>query len=91
MREDKLPEGTGDSVVRPVKVWDLPVRLFHWLLVALVVTSFVTGNMGGNAMQNHVRSGLAIFTLLLFRIVWGWVGSRTARFSDFLYSPAAAW
>lgn len=91
MREEKLPEGTGDGAVRPVKVWDLPVRLFHWFLVALVVTSFVTGNMGGNAMQNHVRSGLAIFTLLLFRIIWGWVGSRTARFSDFLYSPAAAW
>jgi cytochrome b len=85
------PDSSGHGDVHPVKVWDLPIRLFHWLLVALVITSFVTGNMGGNAMQNHVRSGYAILVLLLFRILWGVAGSHTTRFRSFLHSPAAAW
>lgn len=91
MRENDSRSANDGATVQPVKVWDLPVRLFHWLLVALVVTSFVTGNMGGNAMQNHIRSGYAILTLLLFRIMWGLVGSRTARFSDFIHGPGSAW
>ncbi len=57
-----------------VRVWDLPTRVFHWALVALVVTSFVTGKVGGNAMTWHMYSGYGILTLLLFRIVWGFVG-----------------
>jgi cytochrome b len=72
-------------------VWDLPTRLFHWALVLLVVLSFVTAKIGGNAMQYHVWSGAAILTLLLFRLIWGFIGSRTARFTQFVRAPSAAW
>jgi len=77
--------GTPKSVV----VWDAPTRLFHWLLVAFVLISFVTGNIGGNAMQYHKWSGYMVLTLLLFRIVWGLIGSRESRFVNFVKGPAA--
>jgi len=71
------------------RVWDLPTRLFHWSLVALVAAAFVTVNLGGNAMVWHGRCGLAILGLLVFRIVWGMVGSTYARFAQFVRGPAA--
>ena len=74
-------------MTRVVKVWDLPVRLFHWSLVLLVVFSFTTGKLGGDWMEWHLRSGFCILTLVLFRIVWGLAGSQTARFSDFIHGP----
>jgi cytochrome b len=74
--------------MRPIKVWDLPVRLFHWLLVALIALAW--GTETSNHMEWHVWCGYAILTLLLFRIVWGLIGSDTARFSRFLKSPVAA-
>lgn len=74
-----------------IPVWDLPTRLFHWLLVVMVAVSFITGNIGGNAMQYHEWSGFAILILLTFRITWGFVGSRTSRFRDFVKGPAAVW
>jgi cytochrome b len=72
-----------------ILVWDAPVRLFHWLLVALMLTSYFSGRAGGDWMNLHFWSGYAILTLLLFRICWGFVGSTTARFSDFVKGPAA--
>lgn len=74
--------------MRPIKVWDLPVRLFHWLLVVLIAAAWVTQEY--DLMGWHVRVGWSILTLLLFRVVWGFVGSDTARFSRFLRSPLAA-
>ena len=71
-----------------VLVWDLPTRVFHWLLVTLVIVSFVTGNIGGNAMQYHEWSGCAILALLVFRGVWGFIGSEPSRFKSFLKGPA---
>jgi cytochrome b len=73
-----------------ILVWDAPVRLFHWALVMLMVVSYFTGRAGGDWMKFHFWSGYAILTLLLFRICWGFVGSTTARFSDFVKGPAAA-
>jgi cytochrome b len=70
-----------------VKVWDLPLRLFHWLLVAAVATAFVSAKIGGNAMVWHGRAGLAVVGLLAFRIAWGFVGSTYARFVNFLAGP----
>lgn len=70
-------------------VWDLPVRLFHWSLVALVVAAFISAKVGGNAMLWHGRIGLAILGLLVFRIVWGVTGSTYARFSQFVRGPGA--
>ncbi|WP_158923149.1 cytochrome b/b6 domain-containing protein [Acidisphaera sp. S103] len=74
--------------MRRIKVWDLPVRLFHWLLVALILAAWVTQYL--NRMTLHVWIGEWILTLLLFRVVWGFIGSDTARFSWFLRSPLAA-
>ena len=75
---------------RPVRVWDLPTRVFHWLLAGLVVFSVVTAKIGGGAMEWHLRSGYAILTLLAFRLVWGFAGGRWSRFGAFLYSPATS-
>jgi cytochrome b len=72
-----------------VMVWDLPTRLFHWLLFVCVVFSFVTGNIGGNLMDDHMLSGYAILALLLFRLAWGFLGSPPSRFSNFVKGPAA--
>jgi cytochrome b len=76
---------------RSVRIWDLPTRLFHWLLAGCVVASFVTAKIGGNAMALHFRLGYVVLTLVLFRIVWGLVGGRWSRFSSFVRTPAALW
>jgi cytochrome b len=73
-----------------IAVWDLPLRLFHWLLALLVVTSLVSARIGGNAMQIHMLSGYTILTLLLFRILWGFLGGTHARFASFVRGPASA-
>lgn len=70
-----------------LRVWDLPLRLFHWGLVIAVVTSVVTVNMG--RMDLHERSGLTILALVIFRVVWGFTGGHHARFGNFLRSPVA--
>lgn len=75
------PEGSR------IKVWDGGVRLFHWALVALVAGSWWSGEE--RDFEWHRPAGYAILALLLFRIVWGFVGSTTARFSDFLRGPGA--
>lgn len=74
-----------------VKVLDLPVRVFHWVLAALTCFSWWSGTQGGDPllMTYHLWSGYSILTLLLFRIAWGFVGSTHARFRDFLYGPRA--
>ncbi len=72
------------------KVWDLPVRLFHWSLVGLVCLSVYTGLTGGlTEMDLHMKSGVAILSLVVFRIVWGTVGGTHARFGDFIKGPGA--
>ena len=73
------------------RIWDLPTRLFHWLLAALVVFSFTTGKLGGDWLTWHFRSGYTIASLLLFRLLWGFVGSRYARFASFVPSPSRIW
>ena len=72
-----------------VRVWDLPIRLFHWLLVVCIVGSFVTINLGDEFIQWHAYFGYSILTLLIFRIVWGFVGSTHARFISFLPAKKA--
>jgi hypothetical protein len=71
-----------------VKIWDLPVRLFHWTLVLLVAAAWATQEF--NYMTQHVWCGYAILTLVLFRLAWGVVGSDTARFANFLRNPLEA-
>jgi cytochrome b len=86
--ETKNPRKTSNNVQSTkILVWDLPTRLFHWLLFLGVVVSFVTGNIGGNSMEKHMLSGYAILALLLFRLAWGFVGSPSSRFSSFIKGP----
>jgi cytochrome b len=70
-----------------ILVWDLPTRIFHWMLVILVGTSFLTGKIGGSAMRYHEWSGFVVLALLFFRVVWGFVGSRESRFVVFIRDP----
>ncbi len=72
-----------------IRVWDLPIRIFHWSLVALIIAAILTGKTGGNAMSWHGKIGLAILGLIAFRVVWGFAGSQHARFKSFLPTPAS--
>lgn len=76
-----------DMNMHAIRVWDLPTRLFHWSLAACVVGLVVSGSVGGNWMNWHLRLGYAVLTLLLFRLVWGFVGGHWSRFSSFLFGP----
>jgi cytochrome b len=73
----------------PRLVWDLPVRVFHWLLVLAVIGSFVTDRIGVTAFRYHVWCGYTVLVLVAFRIVWGLVGTRHARFGNFVRGPRA--
>ncbi|MFM2399321.1 MAG: hypothetical protein RL341_1478 [Pseudomonadota bacterium] len=73
-----------------VRVWDLPTRLFHWLLVVCIIGSFVTVKVGGNWIQYHFWFGYSILALITFRILWGLVGTRYARFASFPPNPFRA-
>ena len=71
-------------------VWDLGVRLFHWLLVGAVVVAAFTGFFGPrNALSFHIAAGAAVAGLVAGRVVWGFTGSTYARFSSFLFTPSA--
>lgn len=71
------------------RIWDLPTRLFHWLLALCVVGLVVTGNVGGLWMDWHFRFGYAVLCLLVFRVLWGVVGGYWSRFGSFVYGPTA--
>jgi cytochrome b len=70
-----------------IRIWDLPLRLFHWLLVMAVIGSFVSVKLGGNAMIWHGRFGYLVLALIVFRLIWGFVGTHHARFAQFIKSP----
>jgi cytochrome b len=76
------------QVQLPMPIWDIPIRLFHWLLVVLVGFMWLSAEKGW--MEYHMWAGYAVLSLLLFRLVWGFIGSDTARFAFFLKSPLAA-
>lgn len=78
---------TGAAETPFVRIWDVPIRLFHWLLVALLGFSWWSGKQ--HLMDWHRLSGLTILALLLFRLYWGLVGSPTARFARFVRGPRA--
>ncbi|PSF13335.1 cytochrome B [Marinobacter fuscus] len=74
--------------MKTIRLWDLPTRLFHWLLLAAVLGAVLSVKVAGSMMW-HERFGLAILGLLSFRVVWGFVGSTYARFGQFVQGPAA--
>lgn len=69
-----------------IRVWDLGVRLFHWSLVALFTIAYISGDDEGTGSL-HGWAGYIIIGLLAFRLLWGLVGGKHARFSDFIYAP----
>lgn len=75
---------------RTIHVWDLPVRLFHWLLVITLVYQYLSAEVFDNAMHLHFYSGYFCLGLILFRLIWGMIGSYYAKFSQFIVSPKAA-
>jgi cytochrome b len=75
-------------MIKIISVWDIPVRLFHWSLATSILMLFITAQIGGNAMEWHKRIGYFVIGLILFRVVWGFVGSYHARFKNFVRAPA---
>ncbi len=75
----------SDKETTHIKVWDVPLRLFHWSLVAGFVTAYLSAEL--HKMTVHVWTGYTLIALLLFRLVWGFAGSRYARFKSFIFSP----
>ena len=74
---------------RKIRVWDLPTRIFHWLLAACIVALLVSGKIGGEAMVWHARFGMLALALIVFRLAWGVLGPHYARFAEFVKGPAA--
>lgn len=83
------PATTAEAAMpHRIRVWDLPTRLFHWSLVVCIAGLVLTGYAGGARMEWHARLGYAVLTLLLFRLVWGFVGGHWSRFGSFVRGPA---
>lgn len=72
-----------------IKLWDLPTRSFHWLLASLISAALVSGYLGGGFIEWHGKIGLAIVGLIVFRLVWGLIGSTYARFANFFPTPSS--
>lgn len=79
---------SSSSFASSRRLWDLPTRLFHWVLVVLLVGMIITGNVGGDALDWHARFGYAMIGTLVFRIVWGLVGGYWSRFTSFFPTPS---
>jgi cytochrome b len=79
---------SADSAMEKVQIWDAPTRVFHWLLVLSFVVSYITAE-GERWRLVHVTFGYTFGALLVFRLIWGVVGTRYARFSNFVRGPVA--
>jgi cytochrome b len=83
---DGDPADAGGAAPR---VWDLPLRLCHWGLALAVAAAFASHYAGTAAFAWHVRAGCAVLALVAFRVAWGFVGTRHARFASFVRGPRA--
>jgi len=72
---------------KKILIWDLPLRIFHWSFASAIFFSWYSGEQGSDYIDYHLQSGYFILTLLCFRIVWGFIGPKHARFSQFIPSP----
>lgn len=84
-----IEEVSPAPVLEQRLVWDLPVRVFHWSLVAAIVGAFVTNKLGVAYFKYHVWFGYSVLVLVLFRIIWGFVGTHHAKFRNFVCGPFA--
>jgi cytochrome b len=73
--------------MRTLRIWDLPTRLFHWVLALCVVALIVTSKLGDDFLDWHARLGYTVFSLLAFRLIWGVAGGHWSRFAQFVPSP----
>lgn len=89
----KAPNNISDNAVtgkaRTVTVWDFPTRIFHWAFAVAVVIAFVSSEADGAAFWIHVYSGTILIGFVVFRAIWGVIGSRYAQFGDFVHGPQA--
>ena len=85
-----IPPDKETDTSRAQLVWDVPTRVFHWLLVLCVAGAWASAESERTKLI-HLSFGYCAGALVLWRLVWGVVGSRYARFTDFVKSPAAAW
>lgn len=82
-----MPIDSTDNQTRGRLIWDLPTRLFHWLLVLTICAQYASGEAGGEWLVWHFRFGYLMMGLLFFRIIWGFVGPTHARFANFIKGP----
>lgn len=80
---------SAEPTQRRIQVWDVPTRLFHWTLLILVVIAWFTGEEEGAAALVHRIAGEAVAGLLVFRVLWGFIGGEHARFASFAAGPSA--
>lgn len=86
------PKKTDMSIPgQRVRVWDLPTRLFHWLLAACVIGAYVCIKVGGLWVDYHFLFGYSVLALIVFRLIWGVVGPPRARFVSFVRGPTVVW
>lgn len=79
---------THPTATRPLRIWDLPTRLFHLLLILCVTGLVVTAELGGDLMVWHFYLGYSVLTLVMFRLVWGLWGGHWSRFVHFVPTPS---
>lgn len=85
--QDGVDAAVHTAETARIRLWDLPLRIFHWSLVVAVGVAIVSGELGGPWMDVHGKAGLSIAGLVVFRLVWGVVGSVHARFAHFVPTP----
>jgi cytochrome b len=87
---NKIPsESELEEQPKTLKVWDLPVRIFHWSLVILFIAAYITNSLGAEYFSYHLWTGYTVIVLVCFRILWGLVGPYHARFINFVRNPIA--
>jgi cytochrome b len=86
--EESPPPGAGSPLRRPALVWDVPVRVFHWLMVLAFAGAWLTSDSEAWRLA-HVTFGYTMAALVVFRLAWGLAGTRWARFSSFVRGPRA--
>lgn len=89
MNDSPAADSAASAKTPERRVWDLPVRIFHWLLVLSVAGAWLTHELGIVWFNAHVWCGYTVLVLVTFRILWGFVGTYHARFWNFVRNPLA--